>query len=151
MIVDTLANADKYTSIHPLFAKAFEYIKSQNLAELEIGKFDVADGLKAIVAEKAGMTAAESIAKFECHNNNIDIQLCIRGNETIGWKPRSTCTSQKGDYNAEKDVVFYNDAPDMYFNLTDSQFAIFFPEDVHAPMIAINDQPVKKLVMKVKI
>lgn len=151
MIVDTLANADKYTSIHPLFAKAFEYIKSQNLAELEIGKFDVADGLKAIVAEKAGMTAAESIAKFECHNNNIDIQLCIRGNETIGWKPRSTCTSQRGEYNPEKDVVFYNDAPDMYFNLTDSQFAIFFPEDVHAPMIAVNDQPVKKLVMKVKI
>jgi biofilm protein TabA len=151
MIVDTLANADKYISIHPLFAKAFEYIKSQNLAELEIGKFDVADGLKAIVAEKTGMTAAESIAKFECHNNNIDIQLCIRGHETIGWKPRSTCASQKGDYNPEKDVVFYNDAPDMYFNLTDSQFAIFFPEDVHAPMIAVNDQPIKKLVMKVKI
>ncbi len=151
MIIDTLANADKYISIHPLFAKAFEYIKSQNLAKLEIGKSDIADGLKAIVAEKAGMTAAESIAKFECHNNNIDIQLCIRGNETIGWKPRSTCTSQRGEYNAEKDVVFYNDAPDMYFNLTDNQFAIFFPEDVHAPMIAVNDQPVKKLVMKVKI
>ena len=151
MIVDTLANADKYTSIHPLFAKAFEYIKSQNLAELEIGKTDVAEGLKAIVSDKAGMPAADSIAKFECHNNNIDIQLCISGNETIGWKPRSTCASQKGDYNPEKDVVFYNDAPDMYFNLTDSQFAIFFPEDVHAPMIAVNDQPIKKLVMKVKI
>ena len=151
MIIDTLANADKYTSIHPLFAKAFEYIKSQNLADMEIGKFDVADGLKAIIVEKVGMAAAESIAKFECHNKNIDIQLCIRGNETIGWKPRSTCTSQKGEYNSEKDVVFYNDAPDMYFNLTDNQFAIFFPEDVHAPMIAVNDQPVKKLVMKVKI
>ncbi len=151
MIIDTLANADKYVSIHPLFAQAFEYIKSQNLAELEIGKSNVADGLKAIVAEKVGMTAAESIAKFECHNNNIDIQVCIRGNETIGWKPRSSCTSQTGEYNPEKDVVFYKDAPDMYFNLKDSQFAIFFPEDVHAPMIAVNDQPVKKLVIKVKI
>ena len=151
MIIDTLANAEKYTSIHPLFAQAFAYINSQNLADLPIGKFDVADGLKAIVAEKAGMAAEESIAKFECHNNNIDIQLCISGNETIGWKPRNTCISQKGEYNPEKDVVFYNDAPDMYFNLTDSQFAIFFPEDVHAPMIAVNDQPVKKLVMKVKI
>ncbi len=151
MIVDTLANADKYTSIHPLFTKAFEYIKSQNLAELKIGNFDVADGLKAIVAEKVGITAAESIAEFECHNNNIDIQVCIRGHETIGWKPRNTCLSQRGDYDTEKDVVFYNDAPDMYFNLTDSQFAIFFPEDVHAPMIAVNDQPIKKLVMKVKI
>lgn len=151
MIIDTLANADKYISIHPLFAKAFEYIKSQNLDQLEIGKSDISDGLKAIVAEKPGMTAAESIAKFECHNNNIDIQLCIHGNETIGWKPRSTCTSQKGDYNPEKDVVLYNDAPDMYFQLTNNQFAIFFPEDVHAPMIAVNDQPVKKLVIKVKI
>ncbi|MDI9365945.1 MAG: YhcH/YjgK/YiaL family protein [Flavobacterium sp.] len=151
MIVDTLANADKYTNIHPLFAKAFEYIISQNLANLEIGKTDVAEGLKAIVSDKAGMPAADSIAKFECHNNNIDIQLCIRGHETIGWKPRNTCVSQKGEYNPEKDVVFYNDAPDMYFNLTDSQFAIFFPEDVHAPMIAVNEQPIKKLVMKVKI
>ncbi|MBC7652438.1 MAG: YhcH/YjgK/YiaL family protein, partial [Deinococcales bacterium] len=101
MIIDTLANADKYTSIHPLFAKAFAYIKSQNFTELEIGKFDVAEGLKVIVAEKIGMSAEESIAKFECHNNNIDIQLCISGNETIGWKPRSSCTSQKGEYNAE--------------------------------------------------
>lgn len=151
MIIDTLSNANKYTSIHPLFAQAFAYIKSQNLAELEIGKFDIADGLKVIVAEKVGMSAEESIAKFECHNKNIDIQFCIHGNETIGWKPRSTCVSQRGEYNAEKDVVFYNDAPDMYFNLTDNQFAIFFPDDVHAPMIAINDQPVKKLVLKVKI
>ena len=151
MIIDTLANADKYISIHPLFAQAFAYIKSQNLVELEIGKSDVSDGLKAIVAEKVGMPAAESIAKFECHNKNIDIQVCIRGKETIGWRPRSSCTSQKGDYNAEKDVVFYNDSPDMYFNLTDNQFAIFFPEDVHAPMIAINNQLVKKLVMKVAI
>jgi biofilm protein TabA len=151
MIVDTLANADKYTSIHPLFAKAFEYIRAQNLAELKIGNFDVADGLKAIVAENVGITAAESIAEFECHNNNIDIQVCIRGHETIGWKPRNTCLSQRGDYDPEKDVVFYDDAPDMYFNLTNSQFAIFFPEDVHAPMIAVNDLPIKKLVMKVKI
>ena len=72
MIIDTLSNADKYISIHPLFAEAFAYIKSQNLSELEIGKSDVANGLKAIVAEKVGMLAVESIAKFECHNKNID-------------------------------------------------------------------------------
>jgi YhcH/YjgK/YiaL family protein len=151
MIIDTLANSQKYISLHPLFAQAFAYIKSQNLAELEIGKSDVADGLKAIVAEKVGIPAADSIAKFECHNKHIDIQVCINGNERIGWKPRSSCTSQRGAYNSEKDVVFYNDAPDMYVNLTDNQFAIFFPEDVHAPMIAVNDQPIKKLVIKVAI
>ena len=95
------------------------------------------------------MTAADSTAKFECHNAHIDIQVCIRGKETIGWKPRNTCISPRGEYNPEKDVLFYNDSPDMFFGLTDSQFAIFYPEDVHAPMI--GDDLIKKLVIKVKI
>ena len=95
------------------------------------------------------MTAAESIAKFECHNKHIDIQLCIHGVEQIGWKPRENCKTENGGYNAEKDVQFYSDAPEMYFQLTDGQFAIFFPEDVHAPMI--GDSEIKKLVIKVKI
>ena len=51
---------------------------------------------------------------------------------------------------SNKDVLFYDDAPDMYFQLTDGQFAIFFPEDVHAPMIG-GDAEIKKLVIKVKL
>ncbi len=151
MIIDIIANADKYSSVHPLFAKAFEYIKNTDLAAIEEGKYDIADGLKAIFSDKPGKTAEESISKFECHNKNIDIQLCIRGKETIGWKPRNNCKDLKGEYNAEKDVAFYGDAPDMYFQLTDNQFVIFFPEDVHAPMIAVDDASIKKLVVKVKI
>ena len=149
MIIDSLENAEKYTSIHPLFSEAFKYIKSIDLKNAEIGKTDLSDGLKIIVAEKEGMTKEESIAKFECHNQNIDIQLCISGKETMGWKSRQSCNSPKGEYNSEKDVLFYNDAPDTYFDLTDNQFAIFFPEDVHAPMI--GKDVIKKLIIKVKI
>ena len=71
MIIDSIENAKKYTSIHPLFAKAFEYIASVDLANIEIGKYEIADGLLAIFSDKKGMTAAESIAKFECHDKNI--------------------------------------------------------------------------------
>ena len=46
-------------------------------------------------------------------------------------------------------MTFYSDAPGMYFQLTDNQFAIFFPEDVHAPMIGEGE--IKKMVIKVKI
>ncbi len=151
MIIDSLTNLHKYTSLHPLFEAAAEYIKNTDLQNAAIGKSDIAEGLKAIYSDKEGMSAAESIAKFECHDKNIDIQVCIRGHETIGWKPRSSCTAPKGDYNPEKDVSFFNDVPDMYFQLTGGQFAIFYPEDVHAPMIAADDKPIKKLVMKVKI
>ena len=37
----------------------------------------------------------------------------------------------------------------MFFQLTEQQFVILFPEDVHAPMI--SDGEIKKLVIKVKI
>ena len=149
MIIDTIANAAKYFSLHPLFEKAFGYINQHDLANAADGKSDISDGLKAIISNAPGKTKEASLAKFECHNKNIDIQLCIHGVETFGWKPREKCVSPNGDYNEEKDVQFYNDAPDTFFELTDGQFAIFYPEDVHAPMI--GDAEIKKLVIKVKI
>jgi biofilm protein TabA len=149
MIIDTLQNASKYFSVHPLFAKAFEFINATDLANAADGKSEIAEGLKAIFSNAPGKTAEVSCAKFECHNKNIDIQLCISGVETIGWKPREKCAIENGGYNEEKDVQLYNDAPDTFFQLTDGQFAIFFPEDVHAPMI--GDGNIKKLVIKVKI
>ena len=148
MIIDTLANASKYFSVHPLFAKAFEFIQATDLTNAPDGKLDISEGLKAIFSNKTGMSAEASVSKFECHNANIDIQLCINGVETIGWKPREKCVHPNGDYNTEKDVQLYHDGPDMYFQLTSNQFAIFFPEDVHAPMI--GDAQIKKLVIKVK-
>lgn len=149
MIVDTLANASKYFSAHPLFAKAFEYISQADLANAADGKSDITDGLKAIYSNSPGKTKEASLSKFECHNKNIDIQVCINGLETIGWKPREKCITPNGDYNAEKDVRFYSDSPDTFFQLTNGQFAIFFPEDVHAPMIGEGN--IKKLVVKVRI
>lgn len=149
MVIDTLANINKYKSLHPLFGQAFEHIQSLDLEKIEVGRYDIADGLKAIISDKAGMSVDEGISKFECHNKHIDIQLCIRGKEQYGWKPRSKARDQNGDYNEEKDVLFYKDAPDTFFHLTDGQFAIFFPEDVHASMI--GDGEIKKIVIKIRL
>lgn len=152
MIIDTLRNASTYYSVHPLFAKAFDYIhrNQADLATMEPGRYEIeGDALKAIISDKKGVTVAESVAKFECHNKYIDIQLCIRGSEQMGWKPREKCLHEKGGYNEEKDVQLYSDGPDMFFQLTDGQFAIFFPADVHAPMIGTGE--IKKLVIKVKL
>ena len=149
MIIDTLANASKYFSLHPSFAKAFDYINQNNVATLADGIYETPEGLKVIVNTGMGKTAEASLAKFECHDKNIDIQLCVKGLETIAWKPREKCLKPNGEYNPEKDVRFFSDAPDMSFQLTDGQFAVFFPEDVHAPMI--GDGEIKKVVIKVKI
>ena len=149
MIIDTLNNASKYTSLHPLFAKAFDFMKENDIATLADGVIEISEGLKVIVNTANAKTAEVSLAKFECHDKNIDIQVCVRGLETVAWKPREKCLTPNGDYNPDKDVRFFSDAPDMYFQLTDGQFGIFFPEDVHAPMIGEGE--IKKLVFKVKI
>jgi len=149
MIIDTLANATKYVGLNPLFAKAFDYINQNDIASLPVGVSEIAEGLKMIVSVGHGKTAETSLAKFECHDKNIDIQICVSGLETIAWKPREKCVSPNGEYNTEKDVRFFKDTPDMYFQLTDNQFGIFYPEDVHAPMIGEGE--IKKIVIKVKI
>ena len=149
MIIDTLENASLYYSVHPLFQEAFNHVAGLNLESLEEGKSEISNGLFQIVAKGMGKTNSESLKKFECHNKNIDIQIVIDGVETFGWKPRATCIEPNGEYNDEKDVLFYNDAPDMYFQLQKGQFVILFPNDVHAPMIGEGE--IGKMVLKVKI
>lgn len=148
MIVDSLANSDKYVSLHPRFAKAFEFIKSQNLESIEVGKYPI-DGadLHASVTNKDGVSKEEG--KREAHNNYIDIQVCATDGEVYAWKDRNKATEPKGDYNAEKDVTFFNDAPDTFFTLQAGQFAIFYPEDMHAANM--GEGAIKKLVVKVKL
>ncbi len=149
MIIDTLKNGSQYTSLHPFVGKAFDFINQNDIAALENGTIQIEEGLKVIVSTGNGKTRETSLAKFECHDKNIDIQVCVKGLETIAWKPREKCVTPNGDYNPEKDVRFFNDTPDMDFQLTDGQFVIFYPGDVHAPMIGEGE--IKKLVFKVKI
>jgi YhcH/YjgK/YiaL family protein len=149
MIVDSLQNAAKYFSLHPKFQQAFDYVNQNDISQLEEGAFEIAEGLKVIVIVGEGATREESIKGFECHDQNIDIQISIKGPETFAWKPREKCVSPNGDYSDERDVRFFHDKPDMFFELQEEQFAILFPTDVHAAMI--GEGTIKKIVIKVKI
>lgn len=148
MIIDSLQNAAKYYDLHPNFKKAFDYVNQNDISKLEEGAFEITEGLKIIVIAGEGNTKEESIKGFECHDKNIDIQISIQGPETFAWKPREKCVSPNGDYSDEKDVRFFHDAPDMFFQLQENQFAILFPNDVHAAMI--GEGLLRKVVFKVK-
>jgi YhcH/YjgK/YiaL family protein len=149
MIIDQLNLLEKYTHLHPGFKKAVDFIESNDLDTLTLGETTIDESLRIIVIHDDLVAKETSIAAFECHNKHIDIQIILEGSETIGWKPRNTCLSPKGEYNAEKDVLFFNDDPDMYFQLHKGQFGIYFPNDVHAPMIGVGR--IKKIVMKLLV
>lgn len=149
MIIDDLDQASKYVSIHPRFQLAFDYLVATDLENVAPGKYEIdADNVFAIVVNDAAVSMLESTSEFECHNTYIDIQYVFGGEETVGWKSRASCLDPRGDYDAKKDVLFFEDAPDFFFKLSPGQFGIYFPDDVHAPMIGTGK--IRKVVLKIR-
>ncbi len=148
MVFDTLANAKAYYDLHPLFQKAFEYIESNDLLNAPIGRTDLdGDNLFLMIQDPDGKE--EENAKLEAHRRYIDIQVPLKSEESFGWKALDACKEEKDPYNAEKDIVFFNDEPSTYVTLYPNQFAIFFAKDSHAPCIGTGK--LKKIVVKVRI
>ncbi|MCD7962706.1 MAG: YhcH/YjgK/YiaL family protein [Rikenellaceae bacterium] len=147
MVIDSLKNCAKYSGLNPHFAKAFYFIATNDLASLEPGRHEV-DGDNVYANIVHGTLKPKEAAKLEIHNNYIDIQICIKGQETFGWIKREACVMPEGDYNSEKDILFLNDQETTYFTLNDGEFAIFFPEDGHTPMIGEGE--IKKCIIKVR-
>ena len=149
MILDSLENAGKYEILHPSFKKAFDYLRQNDLKNLPADFKHEIDGVKFFGFNGKGKTKEESLETFECHDKNIDIQFCISETETFAWKPRAGCVLRNGGYNDEKDVRFFKDEPDTFFQLKENHFVILFPEDVHAPMISTGT--LNKIVIKVQL
>ena len=59
------------------------------------------------------------------------------------------CQKPQGEYDAEKDIEFFEDVPDSYVTVLPGEFAVFFPEDAHAPLIGTGE--VHKVVIKVPV
>lgn len=147
MIIDSLKNAGQYAALNPHFEKALEFLASNDLKTLEPGKYPVdGDNVWANIV-KAPLKKQED-ARMEVHDKYIDIQICISGKETFGWIKREACVKPVGEYNTEKDILFYEDKASILFTLTDGEFAIFFPEDAHQPMIGEGE--IYKCIFKIK-
>src|SRR4030065_603565 len=109
MIFSTFSQADRYAALHPLFPRAFEFIRNTDLLELAPGRYPiVGEDLFAIVESVSGRSRFE--AKLECHRKYIDIQLVLEGVDEMGWKPLEDCTQPVSDYSAARAIRFFNDA-----------------------------------------
>jgi YhcH/YjgK/YiaL family protein len=146
MIVDTLENIEKYASLNPLFPKAIEFLKSHNLAELEVGKTEL-QGKDLLVNVQETKPKTKEMAKLETHNLFIDIQIPVSATEVMGYTAAKDCKEVKTPYNPEKDITFFEGLAESYVDVKPGMFAIFFPQDAHAPGIC---EGVKKVIVKVK-
>jgi YhcH/YjgK/YiaL family protein len=149
MITDTLDLCHRYASLNPRFAAAFEFLKKLP-ADQPLGRFEL-DGDNCFALVQSYTTKPAAQATFESHERYIDIQFIQSGQETLLWAPRATLKITQ-PYNNEKDVALYAmPARTTPANLCAGEFAIFFPEDGHAPGIAYGGAAtVRKIVIKVR-
>jgi len=103
--------------------------------------------LIALISKKIGKQPNE--AKLEVHRKYIDIQFVLAGIDTMGWKPARDCRDVLAPYDEEKDIGFFADEPSMWCPVHAGAFAIFFPEDAHAPMVS-NDE-IYKIILKIAV
>ena len=148
MILDSLKNSATVLALNPLFKQAFEFIQKNDLSKMELGK-TLIDGEKLFVSVMENDGKMLEAAKMESHVNYIDIQVVISGVETMGWTAIEHCTEVLEPYNAEKDLQFFTTKPSALITVNPGEFAIFFPQDGHAP--GIGNGPIKKAVFKVLV
>jgi biofilm protein TabA len=148
MICSTISQSDRYTALHPLFPRAFEFMRNTDLHALTPGVHQIVDKqLFVIVEEAAGRTRAE--AKLECHRRYIDIQLVLEGVDEMGWKPLADCHQPIDEYNSERDIRFFDDVPASWIATPAGAFCIFFPDDTHAPLVSSG--AIRKVIFKVAV
>lgn len=146
VIMDRLENAETYFEMNPLFEKAFAFLGRSDIGELPAGRHEIdGDRLFCIISQGPGKSRAE--AKLEAHRRYIDIHFIIDGVDEMGWKPTAACTIQDVSYSVKDDIEFFKDEPRTWIQVPAGSFAIFFPEDGHAPMI--SDRDIHKVVLKV--
>lgn len=146
MIIDTLDNFGKYVALNPLFAEVEKFMQENNLEALEDGKYPIKDkDLFVNITTAKGKEPEEAV--LETHRKMIDIQIPLDGDETYGYTPLSDLP--EAEYNAEKDITKYEEMAQSFIDCKPGMFAIFFPQDGHAPCISLAPE-IKKAIFKVK-
>ena len=88
------------------YQAALEYIKTTDLAALENGKHLIdGENLFVNIVDSAMKTPEQ--ARLEVHDKYIDIQIPLSKGESFGVKPRSECREADGEFNSEKDILFF--------------------------------------------
>lgn len=150
MITDTLSNIEFYKSINIDFYEGLKFIKNA-AADIELGAYPLTPTAKALVMEYETKEDENGFG-YEAHKNLIDIQYCIKGSERIPWCYLNELIPYT-EYDAEKDVTFFNMRPEMgSVTIGNGVFAIFYPTDAHAPVFCVNKpEMIKKIVIKVTV
>ena len=150
MIYDKVENMSIYFDKLPGFEKVESEYKKFIEAPFKEGRIDIdGDNLWCNVASYTVDPA--NPLKYEAHREYADVQVMVDGEEVFGWANTKECNVTE-DFKEGCDIAFMDAPNGQFFQLRKGYFAVFFPEDAHAPCRkSENSETAHKLVFKVKL
>ena len=130
------------------YKAAFKFIAENDLNAMENGKH-ILDGDNLFVNIVDSKLKTPQEARLEVHNVYVDIQVPLSKAESYGVKPRSEAKGPEGDFNSEKDILFYTDKDWQTITVDKGQPITFDPDTAHAPLIGEGE--IHKAIFKVKV
>ena len=147
MILAPISEYDRYCQ-NPLLQLGFNFLQEGALSKLGDGKHVIhGDEVFAVVAR--GIGRGQSDSRLEFHRSYLDIQYVVSGVDLIGWRPTPECRTPHGTFDDAKDLGLFEDRPKLWMPVSAGEFAIFYPEDAHAPLGGSG--PVHKVIVKVAL
>ena len=144
MILDTIDRLGMYD--FPEKQAVLRFLRETDLDTLADGRHDVNDR----VYVNSGTFAVRDNRRLEGHKKYIDIQVVLGGAECMYWAPAAT-GPEETPYNPEKDVYFNDpqNTPLSALFVNSGMFALFFTDELHAPLNPAGCENSRKLIFKI--
>ena len=149
MIFDRLSNCEQYYSLNEKFKKAFEFLKNTDLVNLDEGSYEI-DGKNIYANVQSVDLKPVEEKKWEVHRKYIDIQYVITQKEKMGYGILEDFKTIIEKYDDSRDVEFLDGEKFNFVDVNCGYFVIFYPNDVHAPMLRVDKaEKIKKVIVKI--
>ncbi|EIE40346.1 YhcH/YjgK/YiaL family protein [Mycoplasmopsis canis] len=153
MIFDKIKNANKYRTKYPELNKALEILENYNFDSLKLGITNINESIK--IVKRNYIEKFQNVDFGEIHKDHVDIHIyagqsneLFHFEEDLIWKKEDIL-----EESVENDVIFVKTKkPENYIVLDEGKFALFFPGELHCPLIMDkNLKEITKVIIKVKI
>ena len=150
MLYGTLQHLDSYRGMHPGVMRGLELLRDTDFSQLPDGKYEV-DGDRLFYSLQSYENKLANDTP-ESHRKYIDIQFLISGREWMEIAPLENMT-EVAEARPEGDIWLHRGPVDGQVLLAGDRFAVLWPEDAHAPGIAVDGktEPCRKCVVKVRV
>ena len=145
MLISSIKNYKNILKFFPQLDVVFDFILNSVSNKTVDGRYDITKDIYAIVSNSLPKPKEEQL--LESHKKYADLQYIISNTDNIGWKFLDNSFKIHKRYSKKNDISFYKNKPDIFIKLKKGEFAIFFPEDTHAPLC--NLKTVKKCIVKI--